>query len=419
MREALEYCKEFEDSYQCQREYRLLEHLRKRGAAVPSVVSASRFQLKMQHAGMDFVHWLSIPDVTAKHAMAALSDALAVTIHIAESGVWQWDLALRNLMIDVSDGPWPGTIRMIDFGNAICSDVPLSRPLLMLPTLEQHPDLRQAIEDDWRAFMQRHRLPQPENYLEAFEFPREPWEADEVGDLAVERLKLPWCVLAHACANLMTHASRLSPMLMPLMGIARAARLDSNRDEAIARRSLRALCTELRHASAPALDVTPQPRRRDPTSLEYSEAAGAVPQMGAGLFLREHDQHQFPTRGTTASRRVLSGASISALAGVISCGLGWWVIDVAWEIYSTPGSPTLVLAVAGAILWGVYSLAKPSTTSWRQRLRRFVTSQAISQILVIALFVSGSTPTASALITLAVFPLLCLWIGAPWKPKQE
>jgi len=359
------YRKHFEDRYLQSREQQLLDLLNQRRAPVPELLMSdiTTGEVIMEDVGVSLLHWLKDQRVAPSQIPLALASGIKVVVQIAQIGVWQWDLALRNLMIDPNSGQAPGRLRMIDFGNAVTASCPLQKPLWMLPHADQHPLLREALESDWRLFMQRQGLKQPPDLSVAFDLPVSAWQEDWTNKLAVENLKHPWSVLANGVANMLREALNIrnwpgsEGIRFQLNGLTELF------DDTGAQSNLTAI-VDLLERSIAADDeenLTPRPRRfqqkpATPTnsvvSTQLVEMArtSADPrterQTGYNEDPRQADFDAIPMGQPT---RLMTFAVLLLLGSLTF--FGWWTLNQAWETLQTPISNfTLLVLVAICIL---------------------------------------------------------------------
>ena len=356
------YCKHFEDRYLQSREQQLLDLLNQRRAPVPELLisDVTTGEIVMEDVGVNLLQWLKDPHIAPSQIPLALASAIRVVVEIAEIGVWQWDLALRNLMIDPNSGQPPGRVRMIDFGNAVSASCPLQKPLWMLPHPDQHPLLQEAIESDWRRFMQRHGLMQPLDLSIAFDLPIGAWQEDWTNELAVENLAQPWSVLANGVTNSLLEALNVCswPGSERIRG--QLPRLKGLFDDIGAKSNLTAIVDLLERgiAANDEENLTPRPRRfqQKPVTPANPVVSTQLVEM-ASNSLRSNAAHQVsyredppqtvPTAETVGQPTGLLTISILSLLGSLTF-FGWWTLNRAWETLQTPISNFTLLVLAAA-----------------------------------------------------------------------
>jgi hypothetical protein len=425
------YCKRFNDRYLQSREQQLLDLLNQRGAPVPELYlsDVKTGEVLMQDAGVCLRDWLKDPTVAASDIPIALAMAIKAVMQIANMGVWQWDLALRNLMIATGDDAPPGRVRMIDFGNAVAEACPLQKPLWMLPHADQHPLLRAALEADWRGFMQRQGLTQPTDLSSPFDLPITAWQKDWTRELAVEGLRCPWAILASGVGSTLREALRVRSW--PGSDSIRAGLPDLfelNDDERA--QSILAAMVHALETGAPRMDegLTPQPRRVE----TKASAAQFLPMAAtAGTGVVDVIAHQRLTLQSSSDRvgtqarwggdaKTATLGMFSALAG-LTYG-GWWTLNQAWETLGVPISGfSLTIIVAGsAVTLAVVVLGLGLRPKIRYWYWGFL-SHALAQILLGSeLWLAGPRSAALALIVCPIPSLLgmvALWCLLRKIPK--
>lgn len=394
------HIKSFDLPYLQTRELHLLDLLGQRGAAVPKVLRSDLVAgtVEMQHGGLSLSQWLEGAAVSPSLGARALADAVGVVITIAQAGVWQLDLKLPNMVIHPGEAEPPGLVRMVDFGNAVCAYDPLLKPLWILPTELQHPQLRQAIEADWRAFMQRAGLSAPSDFSQPFDLQRGHWAADWHRGFAVEQLPQPWSVLAHATARMLQDAWRLQPALRSPDVQARVMALLELVDEERAQSGLNDLRVALLALGRPQDQATPQPRATQTTPTQTTPIQPAV-------------NGPAPMHATrSALPWVWTILALASAAG------GWWVLDKAWQVNGAGGSLGLIATVAADIVLSLALMMFPAAAGWRRRLQRVAAVQALAQLALMAHLAQLVRLTPLALGILAAGPLLTvalLWLSKP------
>lgn len=426
------FCKRFDDRYLQSREQQLLDLLNQRGAPVPELYlsDVKTGEVLMQDAGVCLRDWLQDPAVAANDIPIALAEAIKAVMQIAKMGVWQWDLALRNLMIAAGDGAPPGRVRMIDFGNAVAAACPLQKPLWMLPHQDQHPLLRAALEADWRGFMQRQGLAQPTDLSSPFDLPITAWQKDWTRELAVEALRCPWAILASGVGSTLREALRLRSWPGSAIIRARLPDLFELDDDEHAQSNLAAMVRALQ-TKTPQMDdgLTPQPRRVEPEAsaahflpIAATARTGIVEVIAPPQLVLQSAPNRAATQtGRTghAKTAILFGI-ITALAG-LSYG-GWWTLNQAWETLRTPisGISLTIIVAASAVTLAVVVLGlgfRPKVRYWYWGFL----SHALAQILLGSeLWLAGPRTAALALIVYPIPSLLgmvTLWCLLSKTPR--
>jgi len=355
------YRKHFEDRYLQSREQQLLDLLNQRRAPVPELLMSdiTTGEVIMEDVGVSLLHWLKDQRATPSQIPLALASGIKVVVQIAQIGVWQWDLALRNLMIDPNSGHAPGRIRMIDFGNAVTASCPLQKPLWMLPHPNQHPLLREALQSDWQSFMQRQGLKQPLDLSVPFDLPIGAWQEDWTNQLAVENLKHPWSVLANGVANVLREALNIRSWPGSEGIRSQLSGLTGLFDDVSAQSNVTAV-VDLLERSIAAHDeesLTPRPRRfqqkpATPTNAIVCTQLAEVTRNSADPRAEyqtrcQEDPRQADSDAVPKGRPTkLMTIAILLLLGSLSF-VGWWTLNQAWETLQTPISNfTLMILVA-------------------------------------------------------------------------
>jgi hypothetical protein len=391
------YCKHFEDRYLQSREQQLLDLLNQRRAPVPELLisDVTTGEIVMEDVGVNLLQWLKDPKIAPSQIPLALASAIRVVVEIAEIGVWQWDLALRNLMIDPNSGQPPGRVRMVDFGNAVSASCPLQKPRWMLPHPDQHPLLREAIESDWRRFMQRHGLTQPLDLSIAFDLPIGAWQEDWTSELAVENLTQPWSVLANGVANSLLEALNIRSWPASERIRDQLPRLRGLFNDLGAKSNLSAFVDLLERgiAANDEENLTPRPRRfqqkpATPTNAVVSTQSvelariSADPRAEHQARYREDPPQATPTTESVSQSTGLFAISILSLLGSLTF-FGWWTLNRAWETLHTPISNFTLLVLAAACVPTLTTLTRgfPLKGNMPKWYRGFL-SHSVAQILL-------------------------------------
>lgn len=202
------FVKRCPDPYSLSRESQALDLLGQMGAPVPKVLSVDvlALELRMEHVGEDLAAWLQRVGPTPaseRQATRLLAEAAGAVVRLCDMGFFHLDLAARNVLVG-QDPELPGSVRLADFGLAVTPRFPAQKPLWIRPDREtQHPDLYQAIVEDWSAFFRRHALPLPDRWDTDFEIPMGIYQEDWAGStMAVDRLRDPWSVVAHGLGKM-------------------------------------------------------------------------------------------------------------------------------------------------------------------------------------------------------------------------
>ena len=435
------FCKRFDDRYLQSREQQLLDLLNQRGAPVPELYlsDVKTGEVLMQDAGVCLRDWLQDPTVAATDIPIALAEAIKAVMQIAKLGVWQWDLALRNLMIASGEGAPPGRVRMIDFGNAVAAACPLQKPLWMLSHQDQHPLLRAALEADWRGFMQRQGLAQPTDLSSPFDLPVSAWQKDWTRELAVEALRCPWAILASGVGSTLREALRVRSWPGSEIIRARLPNLFELDDDERAQSNLAAMVRAL-ETKTPQMDdgLTPQPRRVEPeasaahflpvaaTAATAATAASAATDVVEVIAPRRRilpsstNREAFRAGRSGHTKKVILFGIITALAG-LSYG-GWWTLNQAWETLRTPISSIslTIIVAASAVTLAVVVLG----LGFRPKIRYWYwgfLSHFVAQILLGSeLWLAGPRTAALALVVYTIPSLLgmvTLWCLLSKTPR--
>jgi len=404
------YCKHFEDRYLQSREQQLLDLLNQRRAPVPELLMSdiTTGEVIMEDVGVSLLHWFRDPHVAPSQIPLALASAIRVIVEIAEIGVWQWDLALRNLMIDPNSGQAPGRVRMIDFGNAVTASCPLQKPLWMLPHADQHPLLREALESDWRHFMRRQGLKQPLDLSVVFDLPVGAWQEDWTNELAVENLNHPWSVLANGVANMLREALNIRGWPRSEEILARLNGLTGLFDDTRAQSNLGAIVNLLERSidADDAENQTPRPRRfqqkpATPTNSVVSTqlvelASNSIHPDAADRVQSLEDPPQADIGPTPIGQQTrLMSITVLTLLGSLTF-FGWWTLNQAWETLQTPISnfTLLVLVAIGVVTFTTFILGFPLRGNLSKWYGSFLGHSMAQMLLGVELWLGGpSTAT--------------------------
>jgi len=148
-----DFVKTFEDAYLLSRELQLLTDLGQRGAPVPRVL-ATDYQactITMTHGGIALTEELA--QIGSRYAdrlswlRTTGPDILTAILAVCHHGVYHLDLACRNILVS------KGRPMIVDFGLALCSRLPLQKPLWLIPSEKlHHPELIAVLRADWNDF---------------------------------------------------------------------------------------------------------------------------------------------------------------------------------------------------------------------------------------------------------------------------
>lgn len=327
------YRKQFASRYEHIREQQILEYLGQRQGPVPPVVLSHSEEgyLDMRHGGTNLQQWLSADKPSARTALQVLACALSALIKTAHLDVWHIDIALRNFV--VQDKPPQKTIWLIDFGNAICPHFALQKPLWMLPHSGQHPDLQEALIQDWQDFYKRNNLSQPPDWHAPFDVSKQVYDNDWTSGLYVESLPMRWCITAHGTGKMLLEAASLIPEC-PQDLQRKFVGLLNLQNESHAQVQMQTCLDELQRESAPRshFEESPTPRPRIASQATDHQRFGTSTATQPAVL---RPSTSFPTtplhptlmdthQSTLITRRWLYGVSLVLIA------LGWWILDVGY-----------------------------------------------------------------------------------------
>lgn len=340
---ASPYRKKFSSRYELSRELQILDYLGQRRAPVPPIVMSHTelAYLDMHHGGPNLKTWLTSEPLTLHHITDALSQAIQALITTAEFGVWHFDVALRNFVIQ--NQIHRQTVWLIDFGNAVCPHFTLQKPLWMRPQDDQHRALQDALAKDWQHFYERHQLGLPHDWRDSFDVSTELYQDDWTSHLSVEALPQKWCVIAHACGQMLLTATRIQPGHLAAW-VSDFETLLNLEEDAVAQKKLVQLAHDLlKGTSHPSLfdhEQTPRPRAitADAPAIHIAPAP--------------HHHYQWPHFWYLG------------VAGVL-IALGWWVIDIAYEVHDQPLSD-----LSAGILTGVGFISVVGLLGLMDKVRR-------------------------------------------------
>jgi hypothetical protein len=429
------YRKHFEDRYLQSREQQLLDLLNQRRAPVPELLMSdiTTGEVIMEDVGVSLLHWLKDQRAAPSQIPLALASGIKVVVQIAQIGVWQWDLALRNLMIDPNSGHAPGRVRMIDFGNAVTASCPLQKPLWMLPHPNQHPLLREALQSDWQSFMQRQGLKQPIDLSVPFDLPIGAWQEDWTNQLAVENLKHPWSVLANGVANMLREALNIRSWPGSEGIRSQLSGLTGLFDDVSAQSNVTAVVDLLERSIATHDEdnLTPRPRRfqQKPGTPTNAVACTQLVEMTRNSAdpraEYQRGYHEDPRQADSDAVPEGQPTKLMTTAILLSIGslsfFGWWTLNQAWEALQTPISNFTLLVLVATCVPTVTTLIRgiPLEGNVPNWYRTFV-GHSVAQILIGAeLWLRGpSTATLGIIVwtipsVLGIVAYVCLVRRAP------
>lgn len=347
------YRKQFASRYEHIREQQILEYLGQRQGPVPPVVLSHSEEgyLDMRHGGTNLQQWLSADKPSARTALQVLACALSALIKTAQLDVWHIDIALRNFV--VQDHPPQKTIWLIDFGNAICPHFALQKPLWMLPHSEQHPNLQEALIQDWQDFYKRHNLPQPPDWHTPFDVSKQVYDNDWTHGLNVESLPLKWCITAHGTGKILLEAASLIPECQQELQ-RKFVGLLNLQNESHAQVKMQTCLDDLQKASATRshIEESPTPRPRIASQAtdhqRFSTSTASQPAV-----LQPSISHQTtpvqPILIDTRKSTLVAGWWLNGLSvGLIA--LGWWILDVGYTAQSQAISWLTVVVASAAMV---------------------------------------------------------------------
>lgn len=258
----LTFLKHFDDRYTQSRENQILDYLNQRGAAVPQVIlnHAELGYLEMSHAGQNLTQWLEASESADLPIFDVLSQSVSAVLEVSKVGVWHLDIAPRNFVVRLNSNKQSLQVCLIDFGNAVSTLFPLQKPLWMRPSAEQHRLLRQALQQDWQSFYQRHGLLEPVNWEQNFDVPQDLYQADWTRDLQTEALAERASVLAHGLGQLLISTGRMHQGTVLQKNDLGASLLNLDDDEQ-ALGAIESVLLQLQ-SWADASRATPRPTRR-------------------------------------------------------------------------------------------------------------------------------------------------------------
>lgn len=258
------YVKRFDDRYAQSREFQFLDLLEQLQAPVPHVLAndltAGTITMSFEGDALDTALGpLGTSTQDAALAHAALAQAIDAAVRIGDLGVFHLDIAPRNFVVGPAATEGGRRVRLIDFALAVSRRFPALKPLWMRPVSGlHHPALVDALSEDWWAFFDRNDLPRPPDLAQTFDIPSQIYRDDWYDGLAVDRIDVPWCVMAHGLGRLLLESRRWPCLARTHCLDDDATKLLALTDDTIARQRLQALREVL---TAQVHDQTPRPTR--------------------------------------------------------------------------------------------------------------------------------------------------------------
>lgn len=292
MAKKLSHTKFFDEPYLFNREAQILADLYQRAAPVPRVLSMDHVQksLTMDHDGTSLESVITdlsqSPSVHKAWLSRLLTPLIQTVAEVCEQDVFHLDLACRNFLVNQLEHSEP-QIKIIDFGLALCTRLPLQKPLWVIPDSKlHHPRLVKAAAEDWRIFFQdskqaaaiyhQKNLATPAQFVDRpFDIPLAAYEAYWPRTVVSDSLGQRWCLVCHSFAALLEELSRrlLIPNGERQFLLEQAAMLRNLQEDSVAKERLLAI-----PLSSARMGGTPRPGRFD-SSKPRAEPASERPPL--------------------------------------------------------------------------------------------------------------------------------------------
>ena len=355
------YRKTFSDRYAMLHEQQILDYLNQRNAPVPKVKLSHMDDsyLEMTHGGMNLSTWIQTTQPGFIASSHALAQAIEAVLDVARLWVWHVDIALRNFVIQEANDGYSPKVLLIDFSNSFSPRFPLQKPLWMLPTPLQHPQLRQSLILDWQAFYARHLIPPPERWDQIFEVPMTLYQEDWSTGLNVESMQNPWCVISHGIGQMILQDKSGWREILQSHSYNWTELLDLD-DDYLAMERLQFCMDQLRNPSQ-FDSSTPRPQISTLTSIQV-KSHDEVQQIN---HLTSHDELQLisDVNQRSSTQHALSQNmpkvwwhELRVMFSIALVVVGWVMFDVIYTIFWYPLSWLSWTGIGFALVGTIWAL---------------------------------------------------------------
>jgi hypothetical protein len=200
------------NNYWILREESILSYLEQRGAKVPKVFikNTQDQSLTIEFVGKSF-HDLFIrsTEYNSVFLMECIKAATTEFLKIFDLGVLHLDIAARNITYDIDVNHH---VYILDFAQSLSSNNVLQKPIPLIPQPDfQHPELVDALKEDWAIFFQH-----TQNFIpdlnKKFEVDDKIFTQYWNENLAIQKLHSSLAILSHSLGQLYFELSE-SPIL--------------------------------------------------------------------------------------------------------------------------------------------------------------------------------------------------------------
>ena len=198
------------NNYWILREESILSYLEQRGAKVPKVYikNTQDQSLTLEFVGKSFHDlFIKTSDSNPLVLMECIRAATNELLKIFELGVLHLDIAARNITFD-ADGSH--SVYVLDFAQSLSSNYVLQKPIPLIPQSNyQHPDLVNALKEDWANFFRntKKHIPDLNNKFEVDDkIFTDYWSEN----LAIQKLHQSLAILSHSLGQFYLEMSESS-----------------------------------------------------------------------------------------------------------------------------------------------------------------------------------------------------------------
>jgi hypothetical protein len=200
------------NNYWILREESILSYLEQRGSKVPKVyIKDTQDQsLTLEFVGKSFHDiFIKSSDSNPKVLIECIRTATTELLKIFDLGVLHLDIAARNITFDSVGG---NGVYVLDFAQSLSSNYVLQKPIPLIPQSNfQHPELVDALKEDWANFFQttQNHIPDLEKKFEVDDkIFTEYW----CENIAIQKLHRSLAILSHSLGQFYFEMSE-SPIL--------------------------------------------------------------------------------------------------------------------------------------------------------------------------------------------------------------
>ncbi len=200
------------NNYWILREESILSYLEQRGAKVPKVYikNTQDQSLTLEFVGKSFHDlFIKTSDSNPIVLMECITAATNELLKIFELGVLHLDIAARNITFD-ADGSH--SVYVLDFAQSLSSNYVLQKPIPLIPQPNyQHPELVNALKEDWSNFFRNTKKYIPD-LNKKFEVDDRIFTDYWSENLAIQKLHQSLAILSHSLGQFYLEMSE-SPIL--------------------------------------------------------------------------------------------------------------------------------------------------------------------------------------------------------------